>query len=466
MIKAIAATEEEQNFAKTGGIDMADKKQPDLQLQSMIDSHSNPFVLVDKEYNIVAANKAYCESYGTTDDKVVGCKCHMVSHHFDTPCFMNNENCPLTMALETNKVFEVLHIHFDQHNQPEHVRIKGHPILGVDGRRYIGEEIIRLAKASELDCEEQDLIGKSPAFRECIEGLTRAAEADANVLLTGESGVGKNLAASYIHNRSHRKGRSFTVVDCSTINESIFESELFGHERGAFAGCVGRRRGLLDEADGGTLFLDKVGELPLVMQDCLLNTIETGKYRRVGGRELLNSNVRLIASTHNDLPAMITDNTFSSELYYHIAGISHRIPALRERREDIPALADALLVRLSGPRAYRCHIDKDAKALLTDHDYPGNIRELKNILQRAVSLSTDGHIKAKHIKFHEAPAAEKPAAKKQGQSIKQMEAERISELLVQHQGHRRIVADELGISERTLYRKLEKYNLTDTGKTG
>ena len=444
---------------------MSKDKKPDLQLQSMIDSHSNPFVLIDEEYNIVAANKAYCDSYGTTDDKVVGRKCHMVSHHFDTPCFMNNEDCPLSTALKTNEVSEVLHIHFDQHNQPEHVRIKGHPIMGADGKFYVGEEVIRLAKASELDCEEQKMIGRSPVFRECIEGVTRAAESDANVLLTGESGVGKSIAAQYIHNRSPRKGRSFIIVDCSAINESIFESELFGHERGAFAGCVGRRRGLLDEADGGTLFLDEVGDLPLVMQGRLLNAIETGKYRRVGGRELLESNARLIASTHNDLPAMITDNTFRSDFYYRIAGISHQIPALRERREDIPALADALLVRIRDPKAYHCHINDDAKALLEDHDYPGNIRELKNILQRAVSLSTDGHIKVEHIKFDVPPAAGKPAANKQGQSIKQMEAERISELLVQHQGHRRIVADELGISERTLYRKLEKYNLMDTGKT-
>jgi transcriptional regulator with PAS, ATPase and Fis domain len=443
---------------------MADKMKPDLQLQSMIDTHSNPFVLIDEEYNIVAANKAYCDSYGTTDNKVVGCKCHMVSHHFDTPCFMNNEDCPLTMALETNKVFEVLHIHFDQYNQPEHVRIKGHPVMGADGKRYVGEEVIRLAKASELDCEEQKMIGRSAAFRECIEGVTRAAESDANVLLTGESGVGKGLAAKYIHNHSPRKGRSFITVDCSTLNESIFESELFGHERGAFAGCVGRRRGLLDEADGGTLFLDEAGDLPLSTQGRLLNAIETGKYRRVGGREFLTSNVRLIASTHNDLPAMIAENTFRSDFYYRLAGISHRIPSLRERREDIAALADALLVRMRDPKAYRCHINEDARTLLTDHDYPGNIRELKNILQRAVSLCTDGHIKAEHIKFDEVPAAGRPAGGKQGQSIKQMEAERISELLVLHKGHRRTVADELGISERTLYRKLEKYNLVDTGK--
>jgi len=443
---------------------MSKDKKPDLQLQSMIDSHSNPFVLVDEDYNIVAANKAYCDAYGTTDDKVVGCKCHKVSHHFDDPCFMNNEDCPLTTALETNEVCEVLHIHFDQHNQPEHVRIKGHPITGADGKRYVGEEVIRLAKASELDCEEQNLIGRSQAFRECIEGISRAAESDANVLLTGESGVGKSLAAHYIHNRSGRKGRPMVTVDCGTINESMFESELFGHERGAFAGCVGRRRGLLDEADGGTLFLDEVGDLPLYTQGRLLNAIETGKYRRVGGREFLTSNIRLIASTQYNLPAMIADDTFRSDFYYRIAGITHRIPALRDRREDIPALAEALLIRMRDPKAYRCHINDDAKALLSEYDYKGNIRELMNVLQRAVSLSTDGHIRAEHIEFDEIPATGKPAAVKPGQSMQQMEADRIAELLLIHQGHRRKVADELGISERTLYRKLGKYNLVDTGK--
>ena len=442
---------------------MSDEKKPDLQLQSIIDSHSNPFVLVDEDYTIVAANQSYCSSYGTTADRVVGRKCHMVSHHFDTPCSMNNEDCPLSKVIETNERFEVLHIHFDQYDQPEHVRIKGHPITGADGKRYMGEEVIRLAKATELDCEEQKLIGKSRAFRECIEGITRAAESDANVLLTGKSGVGKNLVAHYIHNRSDRCGRPFITIDCSAINEANFESELFGHERGAFAGCVGRRRGLLDDAEDGTLFFDEVSDLPLAIQGRLLNALETGQYRRVGGRELLKSNVRIIASTHNDLLEMIKANTFRADLYYRIAGLNYRIPSLRERKEDIPALADAILIRLRDPKAYRCHIDEDARKLLVNHDYPGNIRELKNILQRAVSLCTNGHIKAEHIEYPAIPAPE-PAAWKQGQSIKQMEADRIRALLQQHNGHRRKVADELGISERTLYRKLEKYDLVGVGK--
>ena len=439
-------------------------RKPDLSLQSIIDSHSNPFVLVDENFTIIAANKAYRDSYATTDDKVVGHKCHRVSHHFDTPCFMNNEDCPLSKVLETNERYEVLHIHFDQHNQPEHVRIKGHPILGADGTRYVGEEVIRLAKATELDCEEQKLIGRSVAFRRCIEGLSTAADSDVNILLVGESGAGKSLAASYIHRRSGRSGRAFITVDCSAINEALFESELFGHERGAFAGCVGRRRGLLDQADGGTLFLDEVGDLPLGLQGRVLNAIETGHFRRVGGRELLKSNARIITSTHYDLLAKIQENTFRSDLYYRLAGILHKIPSLRERTDDIPALADALLMRMRDPAAYRCHISEDARDVLSKYDYPGNIRELRNTLQRAVSLCTDGQIRAEHIVFDDRPETRTPPVSGNPRSLKQMESQQIAFLLEKYHGHRRKVAEELGISERTLYRKLEKYQLTSFGK--
>jgi len=443
---------------------MGKPRKPDLNLQSIIDSHSNPFVLVDGNFTIIAANRAYCDAYATTEDKVVGHKCHRVSHHFETPCFMNNEDCPLSRVLATGERCEVLHIHFDQHDQPEHVRIKGHPIMGADGTQYVGEEVIRLARAADLDCEEQKLIGRSIAFRKCIEGLSTAAEADANILLVGESGVGKSLAASYIHGRSARSDRVFLTVDCSTISEALFESELFGHEQGAFTGCVGRRRGLLHQADGGTLFLDEVGDLPLAVQGRLLNAIETGHFRRVGGHELLNSNARIIASTHYDLPARIRENTFRSDLYYRLAGIVHRIPSLRERKDDIPALADALLVRMRDPAAYRCHIDEDAREALARHDWPGNIRELHNTLQRAVSLCTDGHIRAEHIRFDEQPGPGTPAAATVTRSLKQIESEQIALLLEKYHGHRRKVAEELGISERTLYRKLDKYQLSTLGK--
>jgi len=442
---------------------MEKPRKPDLNLQSIIDSHSNPFVLVDENFTIVAANKAYCEAYGTSDDKVTGRKCHMVSHHFETPCFMNNEGCPLASVLSTNERYEVLHIHFDQYDQPEHVRIKGHPIMGADGTKFVGEEIIRLARATELDCEEQKLIGRSTAFRRCIEELSAAAESDDNILLVGESGVGKSLAASYVHNSSSRRGRAYITVDCTEVNETLFENELFGHERGAFTGCVGRRLGLMDQAAGGTLHLDEVGDLPLSLQGRLLNTIETGHFRRVGGRELLKANVRIIASTRYDLSARIGQDLFRSDFYYRLAGIVHLIPALRERKEDIPALADALLVRMHDPCAPRCHIDEDARRILVTHDYPGNIRELRNTLQRAISQCSDGHIKAEHIRFEMRHPAREPAMDGGARSLQQIEADQIALLLDKYRGHRRKVASELGISERTLYRKLVKYRLNSQG---
>jgi two-component system response regulator AtoC len=432
---------------------------PDLNLQSIIDSHTNPFVLLDENFTIVAANKAYCETYGTSDEKMVGRKCHMVSHYFETPCYMNNEDCPLSTVLDTNDRYEVLHTHFDQFDLPEHVRLKGYPILGADGTRFVGEEIVRLARGADLDCEDQKLIGRSVSFRSCIEGLTSIAESDVNTLLVGESGSGKSLAASYIHSRSPRSGRPFVTVDCTAVNETLFESELFGHERGAFAGCVGRRRGLVDEADGGTLHLDEIGDLPLAQQGRLLDAIETGCYRRVGGREMLRFNVRIISTTRHDLPARIQGNRFRSGLYRRLAGVVHSIPALRERKEDIPALADALLVRLHDAQAFRCHIDEDARQKLEQYDYPGNISELRNTLQRALSQCTDGHIRAEHIRFdgqvRPVIAASPPAVR----SLKQIEAEQIALLLEKYHGHRRKAAEELGISERTLYRKLVRYQL-------
>ena len=163
---------------------------------------------------------------------------------------MNGEDCPHKAVFETRAPHQVLHIHYDTNAQPEHVRIKGSPVFGLDGSLYLGEAVFPLAHSEDLDCEQQRMTGQSRAFLTCIENLTRAAATSATVLLSGESGVGKDLAAEYIHRRSDRNGHSFTMVDCSAISESVFESELFGHERGAFTGCIGRRYGMFEQADG------------------------------------------------------------------------------------------------------------------------------------------------------------------------------------------------------------------------
>ena len=449
-----------------------------INLQSIIDASENGFVVIDKDYNIVAANKAYCSSYGVDSEKIVGHKCHQVSHHSDVPCHLNGEDCPHKKVFETKAPHQVLHIHYDHNNEEEHVRIKGSPVYGTDGELYLGEAIFPIAKTDELGCDQQRMLGTSPAFLACIEEMSGASTSDVPILLNGESGVGKELAANFIHNKSNRKAHPFISIDCTSISEGIFESELFGHERGAFTGCVGRRHGLIESAENGTLFLDEIGEVPLALQGRLLRALETGYYRRLGGREDLHVDVRIICATHNNLRKMVEQGSFRADLYYRIAGISITIPPLRERRTDIAPLVKAMLEKSKSGNGSAGRISDEALELLQQYDYPGNIRELYNMLQKAVTVSTGGIITADLLQLNNFtnvyinPLADrrknsrdlKANSPSTNRSLTDVEATHIESLLHQHDGHRAKVAEELCISERTLYRKLKQYNLQGVGK--
>ena len=448
-------------------------------LQSVIDASENGFVVIDKDYKIVAANNAYCNAYGINSEDIVGHKCHQVSHHSDVPCHLNGEDCPHKKVFETRKPHQVLHIHYDLNNNEEHVRIKGSPIYGTDGQLFLGEAVFPIAKSDELGCDKQRMLGKSPAFLACIEEMSGASSSDIPILLNGESGVGKELAANFIHNKSSRRALPFISIDCTSISDGIFESELFGHERGAFTGCVGHRHGLIETAEGGTLFLDEIGEVPLALQGCLLRALETGNYRRLGGREDLHADVRIICATHNNLRKMVEHGTFRADLYYRIAGISITIPPLRERRSDIVPLVKAMLEKAKTHNGFAGRASDDALVMLQNYDYPGNIRELHNILQKAVTMSTGGLVTPDLLQlnnFSNAYAVNpltdrrmvspdlKATSPSTNRSLTDVEATHIESLLHQHDGHRARVAEELRISERTLYRKLKQYNLQHVGK--
>ena len=455
---------------------MKDNGSTPIELQSIIDAHDNAFVVIDDNYTIVAANRAYSEAYDVDPAEIVGRKCHQVSHHSDLPCHLNGEDCPHKQVFETGQPHQVLHIHFDQHKQEEHVRIKGSPIRGADGELYLGESVFPIAKANELGCDEQRMLGSSPAFMACIEEISNAAKSEAPILLNGESGVGKEMAAEFAHKQSSRCSKEFVSIDCTAISENMFESELFGHERGAFNGCVGRRHGLIETADGGTLFLNEVGELPLSIQGRLLRVLESGKFRRLGGREDLTADIRVVCATHNNLRKMVEENTFRKDLYYRIAGISITIPPLRERRADIPALVETLLKKLRTRNNIQCKITHNSLDILNNYDYPGNIRELQNILQKAAALSTNGIITPDLLQLDEFadiyqnPLADRRLNSRNGddaygkRSMSELESEHIRSLLSQFKGHRSKVAEVLKISERTLYRKLKQYGLQDVGK--
>jgi two-component system, NtrC family, response regulator AtoC len=446
-----------------------------IELQTVIEANDSAFVVIDENYTIIAANSAYCLSYGIEQDKVIGCKCHAVSHNLDTPCHLNGEDCPHKYVFSTEQPVQVLHIHYDQKEQEEHVRIKGSPIRGADGRLYLGEAIFQVARPADLGCDEQRMLGRSPAFLAFIEEITSASRFSAPILLNGESGVGKEMAAKYVHNQSNRHDRPFVSIDCTSISETMFESELFGHEENAFTGSIGHQQGLIESADGGTLFLDEIGEIPLQIQGRLLRVIETGVFRRLGGYKDMQVDIRVICATHNNLRKRVEQGTFRADLYYRCAGISITIPPLRERRGDIPALVNAMSTRLRDSSGDLCRITDDALQLLIGYDYPGNIRELRNILQKAAMKTTNAIITPdlldldQFTNIYNSPHADRrrnhSVSENEQRSISELEASHIKSLLQEFNGHRARVADVLKISERTLYRKLKQYGLQNVGKT-
>lgn len=274
------------------------------------------------------------------------------------------------------------------------------------------------------------------------------------MLLLGESGTGKELAAQALHRLSPRRDRPFVPLDCSGLPETLFESELFGHEKGAFTGATQRKAGLVELADGGTLFLDEIGDLPLTQQVKLLRLLETGTYRRVGGVETLRSDFRLVAATHRDLQRMVEDGTFRRDLYYRISAFPVRLPPLRERREDLPLLVAHLLERLAPQRKVR--LSPEAMARLMKHDFPGNVRELRNLLERALLLADGELIEPRHLTgFADGPCTE-PERASEAEILPLDEVERryLRHALEQLGGDKKALAARLGISERTLYRRL------------
>jgi len=451
----------------------------DTVIESLINAQESPAVIIDEHYQIIAANQAYCTSYGVEADAIVGKRCHEISHHSPIPCYQNGEECPLRTVLDNNTPFEVLHTHYDYANRPDRVRIKAYPIKTASGDRFALETIHRLAPAVHLTCEEMRMVGRSPVFLQCIETLSLAAKSNVPILIYGETGVGKEMAAQFIHEQSARSTKPYVELNCAAIPEALFESELFGHERGAFTGCAGLKPGLFETADKGTLLLDEIGELPLPMQAKLLRVFDSGEFRRLGGTSLMKVDVRIITATNQNLMAMVADGKFREDLYFRIAGIKVHIPPLRERRMDIPALAKVLTERMCGQdKAGRCHITKEAMECLLDYDFPGNVRELLNILQHAMALSPDGIITAEHIRLDDrrvydhanrsvrttvpgdaVPLARTAIGTDAPQSLADAEARYITNLLQRHDHNRHAVAKALGVSERTLYRKIKRHQI-------
>ena len=254
-------------------------------------------------------------------------------------------------------------------------------------------------EARRDDDRDDPLVGTSSAMRALRADISRFAPAPYPVLIQGESGAGKELVARAIHQGSPRAKGPFVPVNCGALSAEVIESELFGHERGAFTGAVNRRRGLFEEAHGGTLFLDEVGELPRALQTRLLRVLETGELRRVGGEGVVRVDVRVVSATWRDLDAMVSDGAFRQDLFYRLADLRVRVPPLRARGGDIAALCDALLDRIHRETGRRCALEDQALGRLLVHPWPGNVRELLSVLKRAVFLCGGSLISARHVEL-------------------------------------------------------------------
>ncbi|MDT0497275.1 sigma-54-dependent Fis family transcriptional regulator [Algiphilus sp. W345] len=428
--------------------------EPQVQaLISYLEHEVQPSIVLDTEYNILAANGAYQRQFGVAGTPHVGAKCYRVSHQYGLPCDQAGEHCPMRKAHETRAPDRVLHIHHTPRG-PEHVDVELRPILDGDGRVVAYVERLSTVVAASAQPQQDGLVGRAPAFQEALAALQRAAPAQIPVLLQGESGTGKELFARALHTSSARKRGPLVVVDCTGLTEALLESELFGHEKGAFTGAAQRKIGLAETAHGGTLFLDEIGDVPMAMQVKLLRLIESGTFRRVGGLETLRADFRLVSATHKPLKDMVAAGSFRQDLYYRISAFPIRLPALRERSEDLPLLIDSLLQRIAGSAAPS--IDPAAMKRLSLYAYPGNVRELRNILERARLFADDGCIHVEHLSVELREAQARPSARPgRGQG----EQARLAHALAVFRGTRSELAQHLGMSERTLYRRLRELGL-------
>ena len=305
------------------------------------------------------------------------------------------------------------------------------------------------------------MVGTSAALQKTKQLIDAVAPNDISVLIQGESGVGKELVAQAIHECSPRKERNFVAVDCCTLQEKLFESEVFGHERGAFTDARKQKKGLIEGAEGGTLFLDEIGEIEPGIQVKLLRVLETGKFRRLGGTKDLVSNVRIVAATNRDLERLCKSGGFRADLYYRLAGFVIDVPPLRGRREDIPQLVEHFIKNHNFSRRINKKVASSAMRILVAYDWPGNIRELKNIVERAIILSGSHQaIRPDNLAFC-ASQLEIPSAFslsfEHEPTLEEIEEKYLTLLLERHSGHRSKIARSLGVSERSVYRMVEKY---------
>jgi transcriptional regulator with PAS, ATPase and Fis domain len=338
----------------------------------------------------------------------------------------------------------------------DEIRAGGWRIVFTDEAKW-GEKETLVAKAEKGEKtfpSFRGIIGKSEPMRRVFAMIEKAAPTAATVLIVGETGTGKELAARAIHELSPRERKPFVALNCGAISPQLIESEIFGHEKGAFTGAVGRHIGAFEQARGGTLFLDEVGELPLELQPKLLRVLEERRFRRVGGTEEIEADVRVIAATHRSLEAMCREGKFREDLYFRLFSVPIQLPPLRERKEDIPLLSEYFLEILQGNHGARKKLLPQALQRLVDYPWRGNVRELRNVITRSLLFASGDEIQSGEILF-----LTEGGGYAQNQSLENAEREAIVNALKESNWNKKKASSALGIAKSTLFHKIKQYQI-------
>ncbi len=326
----------------------------------------------------------------------------------------------------------------------------------IERRALLAENQMLKAQLAQLQ-NSRSLVGNSAALRQSLELVGQVASTDATVLLTGESGTGKELVARMVFERSERSDGPFVAVNCAALPESILESELFGYEQGAFTGANQRRIGRFEAADGGTIFLDEIGELSPQVQVKLLRVLQEGEFERLGSNDTIRVDVRVVAATNRDLEEELAAGNFREDLYYRLNVVNIGLPPLRDRLEDVPLLSEHFLNRYREKNRRDIHgFSREALDALSNYSWPGNVRELENVVERAVVLDKDGVIDINDLPQNVAETSAEPRALTipLGTSLDEIERQVIAETLRMTSGDKKLAAKLLGIATRTIYRKI------------
>jgi transcriptional regulator with PAS, ATPase and Fis domain len=425
-------------------------------IQSTIDAIEKPVIFINTDYTIKAVNQAYRDVYNK--EVILGTsRCYEVSHNSTQPCDKAGESCPMQTCINTGKSSSVVHVHHTE-NGKQFCDILMKPITNDDGITIGYLEILEDIQFASAEMKKDKMIGNSKPFMHLLKQVNRAAKSDISVLLQGQTGTGKELVAKALHKQSKRNYKPFVIIECTGLNENLFESELFGHDKGAFTGATHNKNGLIDLAHGGTVFFDEIGDVPLNMQVKLLRLLETKSYRAVGSLKQKNSDFRFLSASHKNLLEMVKKGEFREDLYYRIAGFPIHLPSLQERQDDISLLAKFFLSH--SEQVNKCFTNNALKTL-SQYSFPGNIRELKNIVEQASLLADENEIHSTDLPLHitRSELTSESTSSNYSTTLEEAEKRHITHIIGSTDLSADLLAEKLGIGLRTFYRKLQKHGI-------